>query len=94
VKNLTAARYLKDRVTSLNGFEPVYGGSFFNEFAVRTPVSPEVINRRLAKSGFMGGLDLGRFYDGLESAILLCATEIHSKKSMDSFLEVLREFER
>lgn len=92
VKNLSAARYLLDQVTSLEGFTQLYDKPFFNEVAIETPVEPTVINKRLAEEGIVGGYDLSGVYAEASHAALFCATDVHSKKSIDRLVEVLREF--
>ncbi len=92
--NLSACHYLADRIGSLEGFERACQRPFFNEVAIRLPVSPKVVNKRLARAGVTGGLDLSPCYPELNSTMLFCATEAHSKKSIDNLVEVLSEFEK
>lgn len=93
-RNMAAAAYMAERIGALKGFERVFDKPFFNEVAFHLPVEPGLVNQRLKKEGIVGGLDLSRYYPQLESAALFCATEIHSKKSVDRMVEILSEFER
>jgi len=92
--NLSACHYLVDRIDSLGGFDRTFQRPFFNEAAINLPVSPTVVNKRLARAGITGGLDLSRYYPELSSTMLFCVTETHSKKSIDNLVDVLSEFEK
>ena len=59
-----------------------FNGPFFNEFVVRTG-DPEALNKKLLKKKIIGGLALGRFYPELADSMLLCATEMTKRESMD-----------
>jgi glycine dehydrogenase subunit 1 len=91
-KNLSAARYLYDKLVALNGFEPVHQGPFFNEFAIKLPVEPRVANHRLKDAGFVGGLDLAPLFKQGDRVALFCATDVHSKESVDRFVDVMAGF--
>ena len=93
LRNLSAARYMAETISSIKGFERIYDLPFFNEVAFRLPVEPAVINKRLAEEGFLGGFDLSGEYD-LNCSALFCATEINSKESIDRLAEILSEFEK
>ena len=81
--NLSNARYLADKLCSIDGVEMAFGHSFFNEFAVRLPSDPEPVLENLAAYGFLGGINLGGFYPELKNTMLLSATEVHTKETMD-----------
>ncbi|HLH71896.1 MAG TPA: aminomethyl-transferring glycine dehydrogenase subunit GcvPA [Chloroflexota bacterium] len=85
------AHYLARQITAIPGFRLAFNGPFFHEFAVRCPVSPEVLNRRLLGQGIIGGYALGRVYPDLSDALLLCTTELTRRKDMDSLVAVFRE---
>jgi glycine dehydrogenase subunit 1 len=85
---LQNAHYLADRIFQLPGFAPAFEGPFFNEFAVRCPVSPASLNARLRDAGIIGGYDLGRDYPDFEDAILLCATELNRREEMDRLVDI------
>lgn len=79
VQNVSKAHYLAKHLTLR------FGGSFFNEFVVKTNGrSPEQINAQLLKQQIVGGLPLGRFYPELSDCMLLCATEMNKKQDMDA----------
>lgn len=84
-----AAHYALDRLTSGGKFSPLFPGAFFNEFTLRTPVSPTAINKTLAQEGIIGGLDLGRFYPELGPALMLAFTELHTAADIDRLTRIM-----
>ncbi len=62
---------------------------FFHEFTVKTERPAAEINAKLLDAGILGGLDLGRFDDGLAHHLLLCATELNTRSGIDRFIEVV-----
>ena len=83
-QNLAKAHYLA------SGLSARFSGRFFNEFVVKTNGrSPEEINQRLLDHRILGGLPLGRFYPELNDTLLLCATEMSRRESMDRVKEAL-----
>jgi glycine dehydrogenase subunit 1 len=86
--NLWKALYLKDRLLSLPGWEPVFAGPVFNEFVLRVP-DAGAANAALEAEGIVGGRELGRDYPELEGCLLFCATETLSRRDMDRVAEIL-----
>jgi glycine dehydrogenase subunit 1 len=83
-RNLAKAHYLAAKT------QPRFSGPFFNEFVARVEGrSPEDLNKALLKKKIVGGLPLGRFYPELADCMLLCATEMSTRASMDLVAEVL-----
>jgi len=86
--NLRKAHYLKNRLSGLRGWEPVFSGPIYNEFLMRCP-DPRGVNRKLQDAGIMGGYDVGKDYPELAGTMLLCATEMLSKEDMDHVMQIL-----
>ncbi|MGH9660652.1 MAG: glycine dehydrogenase, partial [Bryobacteraceae bacterium] len=82
-QNLAKAHYLADKAPRR------FTGTFFNEF-VAVAGDPEAVNKSLLKKKIVGGLPLARFYPELADSMLLCATEMSRRKSMDLLAEALR----
>ena len=80
------AHYLEDRLTSLPGYANALAAPFFHEFVVKCPRSASELNERLLEQGIIGGLDLGRVDPALSDHMLLCATELHDRESLDRFV--------
>jgi glycine dehydrogenase subunit 1 len=89
VQNLSKAHYLA------SGLEQRFTGKFFNEFVVSTGGKPpDEINKQLLKQKIIGGLPLKKFYPELDDCILLCATEMNRRDSMDAVKSVLTVAEK
>jgi glycine dehydrogenase subunit 1 len=85
------AHYLAAQIDPLPGYELATAGPFFNEFVIRCPRPVREINERLLEGSIIGGLDLSRFYPGMEDRMLLCATEVHSRVMLDKLVRALEE---
>lgn len=85
------AHYLAAQLDGLDGFRLAFDGPFFNEFAIRCPVAPALVNARLRDAGIIGGYDLGRDYPDYDDALLFCATELNRKEDMDRLIAILHQ---
>jgi glycine dehydrogenase subunit 1 len=83
------AHYLQSQLTALPGFELALDAPFFHEFVIRTPGPAKDVNARLADVGIIGGYDLARIDPSLEHYLLLCATEMNGKASIDALVTAL-----
>jgi glycine cleavage system P protein (glycine dehydrogenase) subunit 1 len=84
-QNLAKAHYLAGKLPLR------FSGPFFNEFVATTDGrAPDRINEALLKKKIIGGLPLGRFYPELENTMLLCATEMSRRESLDKVAEAFR----
>jgi glycine dehydrogenase subunit 1 len=54
-----------------------------NEFTAVFPINAKKIVRALADEGIVAGFPLGRYYPGLENALLVCCTEKHGRDEID-----------
>jgi glycine dehydrogenase subunit 1 len=87
---LQKAHYAQKAICGIPGFQPVFDGPFFKEFAVRCPESPVEINKRLLDAGILGGLPLAPAYPELgENTLLLCVTEQRTKSDIDALVTAL-----
>jgi glycine dehydrogenase subunit 1 len=84
------AHHLASELTKLPGYELAFDAPFFHEFVVRTPQPARQINGRLAKAGIIGGYDLANVDPTLDDCLLLCATELNDKESIDRFIATLK----
>jgi glycine dehydrogenase subunit 1 len=79
------SHYAADQIAKLPGYE-LEPGTFFQEFAVRCPIAPPEINRRLLERGMIGGYDVsGR----IERGLLLCFSELHTREEIDALVAAL-----
>ena len=82
------AHYLASQIAEIPGYSVVDNGVFFQEFAVRCPMSPSSLNERLLDYKIIGGLDVsGR----IENGMLVCATEVNTREEIDRFAAALAE---
>ncbi|MFH1230135.1 MAG: aminomethyl-transferring glycine dehydrogenase subunit GcvPA, partial [Planctomycetota bacterium] len=86
---LQKAHYAVDKIYRLKGFKLLYQQPFFNEFVIQCE-NPEMVNKKLLKSGIIGGLVLNRFYPELKNAILFCVTEMNTKDEIDKLVKILK----
>ena len=83
------ADYLRERILALPGVEPYTVGAVFREFAVRLPRPAREVIDALVGEGVLAGLDVGRFYPGLEDVLLIAVTEKRTRAQMDAFVILL-----
>ncbi len=83
------AHYLADQIVKREGYVVANTGEFFHEFVVECPEPAVSVNRRLLDYGIIGGLDLGTVGESLKNFMLVCTTELHSRQSIDRFVEAL-----
>ena len=87
--NLAASHYLAEKMTAIPGVKMAFDQPFFNEFAVTLPMDAQRILGDLASAGYLAGPNLGRWYPEMNNTILLCATEVHSKKNIDALVAMI-----
>jgi glycine dehydrogenase subunit 1 len=85
------AHYAASRIAGLAGYSLVFPEPFFKEFVVRCPLAPSKINEILFQSGIIGGLDVSRL---LENSMLLCVTEMNTRRDIDRLVEILGQLSR
>jgi glycine dehydrogenase subunit 1 len=83
------AHYLADQITKLDGFTLPVDAPFFHEFIVKCPKPAHDINVELARQGYIGGYDLGLVDPAFDHLMLVCATELQSRKTIDEFVSLL-----
>ncbi len=84
------AHYAAGLIGRIPGYQ-VWSPGFFCEFAVRCPVDPAVVNRRVRDRGMIGGYDLGGDYPALRGHLLLCFTETVSRADVDGLAAAMAE---
>jgi glycine dehydrogenase subunit 1 len=86
---LQKSHYAQKKICEIPGFELAYTTPFFKEFVVKTTTSPSRINKKLLKSGIIGGLDLGWYDRQLKNRMLWCVTEKRTREEIDRLVTVL-----
>jgi glycine dehydrogenase subunit 1 len=86
------AHYAAGSIGELDGFQVVGDKTFLKEFVVRCPAPVKAVNDYLLKEwGIIGGYDLGRDYPHLENHMLVCVTEVISRREIDALVDALAE---
>jgi glycine dehydrogenase subunit 1 len=81
---------LGDHAKKRLGFAPVFPEqTTFKEFAIRVGRNAEEVVRDARLQGVHPGYPLGRDYDGLDDALLVCVTEKRTPDEIDRLAEVL-----
>lgn len=83
------AHQARNAVAALPGWEPLFNGPFFHEFAMRAPGPVSKINARLAEHGIIGPLDLSPLYPDLGDAALFCCTELTAPEDIERLVKLL-----
>ena len=91
---LQKAHYAAQAIAAVDGFELAFTGPFFKEFAVRCPLPPAEVNRRLLDHDILGGVDLGRFRQTWRGLMLVCVTEKRTQAEIDRLVEALKGMAR
>jgi len=89
--NMARARELRAAVLAVPGMRAASDAPFFNEFAVRTPVSARALTERMLGSGFLAGLAIDVYYPDETDLLLLCATELTTGDDIKRFTKALTE---
>jgi len=82
---LQKANYLKDKIEALPGYSIPFNGPVFKEFAVKANRPFEEIQKVLVEKGFLPGIHLQPYYDGMDDWFLVCVTEKRTREEMDRF---------
>lgn len=89
--NLQKSHYLFDRLSQVQGLSAAFSSPFFNEFTMRSAVSPSDLNKRLSARGIAGGVELGRWDSELEDCLLISVTETKTREQLDAFVAAVKE---
>lgn len=89
VRSIELAHYAAERLTALPGVELLNDKPFCNEFAVRLPVSADMVVDQLTERGYIPGFPLGRYFEGMENCLLIACTEKHTREDIGVMAELL-----
>ncbi len=70
--------------------EPRFGGEFFHEIALQSPIPVAELNAHLADLGTIGPYDLGLDYPELPDIALFCCTEKRSREEIEALADALQ----
>ena len=87
-----AAHYLHDELVKTGLFTPAFPDApFLKEFALRTTLPVKALQAHLAQHGYMAGIALGDYREGMDDCILFCATEKRTKEQIDELVKLVKE---
>src|SRR3954471_15333375 len=88
--NLAKAAYAAEALSSQPGAKLLFTGApRFHEFVLQTEEAPTLWTRRLFENKIVGGIELSRWYPELRNATLWCATEMVTRKNIETAAQVL-----
>jgi glycine dehydrogenase subunit 1 len=83
------AHVLAAKLAALPGWELAFPErQFLNEFPIRVP-KPAVVNRKLARKGILGGLDMHRWFRELKDVFTFTCTEVNDPRAIDELVEAV-----
>jgi glycine dehydrogenase subunit 1 len=89
-QNLAKADYAAKTLSAQPGAKLLFTGApSFNEFVLHTDEDSAPWRQRLLDNKIVGGIDLSFWYPELKNATLWCATEMVTRKQIDSAANVL-----
>jgi len=83
------AHYLGEQVSGVQGYTLATSGPFFHEFVVSTPAPARDVLASLLEQGIHGGLDLATVDPTLDRYLLMSATEMNTRQSIDRLVDAL-----
>ena len=84
------AAYAWEQLTAIDGIEPAFDHSFFNEFAVKLPCPASDLISRLLQERVAVGFPVNRYYEGMDNVLLLAFTEQRTRAEIDRLCELIR----
>ncbi|HET7435594.1 MAG TPA: aminomethyl-transferring glycine dehydrogenase subunit GcvPA [Thermoanaerobaculia bacterium] len=81
--------YLRQQLQKIASLELPFAAPAYNEFVVRTPFPAAEILGDLEHEKILGGIPLGRFFEGHDRDFLVAVTELHTKEQLDRFAHAL-----
>ncbi|CAK0752404.1 putative glycine dehydrogenase (decarboxylating) subunit 1 [Gammaproteobacteria bacterium] len=83
-------RRLQERLTCLDGVEPIFERAIFHEVALRLPVAVDAVVRALAADKLVAGYPLRHDYPELGEGLLVCATEQRDSADIETYFKHLQ----
>jgi glycine dehydrogenase subunit 1 len=89
---LRRCSYLRNRLKSVPGIEPVFEGPHFKEFVIRLRADVPGFLEFMAKRNILAGVPLHRFDMSMDDCLLIAVTETRTKEEMDGYVASAHEF--
>jgi glycine dehydrogenase subunit 1 len=88
--NAARAQYAKTKLAEIQGVKVAFDAPTFNEFVIELPKTADDVLHVLADDMMYGGIGLSRWYQGMDNHILVCVTEMNTKKEIDLLCDKIR----
>ena len=83
--------FARSRLSALEGCSIRFDGPAFKELVLEVPGDAGELVRRLATRGYLAGPSLGRWYEGLESCLLVAVTERRTEEDINGLVEAIEK---
>ena len=80
------AHYAASMISKIPGYNLPFDGTFFKEFVVKCPYSPDKLNTYLLDNGLIGGIDIS---NKIENGLLIAVTEMNTKEEIDRLVYLM-----
>ena len=87
--NLKNTAYARSEIDSKTSFKVRWQHPVFNEFVIDGDLPASEVLAKLRDEKIIGGLDMSRYYVGMEKSILMAVTEMVNKKDIDRLVKCL-----
>ena len=84
-QSLLKAAYAREQLAQIPGVEVPHAGPWFKVFALKLPRPAAAVIDAMVDRGYYAGIDLGRFYPGMEDCLLVAVTEKRTREEIDGF---------
>lgn len=92
--NVIKARKFAKMISQIDGFDaPIFDATHFNEFAFRSPIPNDNLQKKLLSNDVHGGIPLDEGFPELENSMLLSVTELHTEHDLLAFKAALEAME-
>lgn len=85
------AHYAAERLSALPGWKLAFEGPFFHEFVLEGPLPAQQVIKQLAADRLWPGLDLQRWFPGMENHLLVNVTEMNPVSTIDQLVDALQK---
>ena len=90
--NMSLSHYVKDLISSVNGFELKFKAPFYNEFVIDTIYNPSKFYDYMLSLDIVFGLPLGEIYSNMSHSFLLNVTEMIEEKDIEKLQKALEAY--
>ncbi|MBN2226321.1 MAG: aminomethyl-transferring glycine dehydrogenase subunit GcvPA [candidate division Zixibacteria bacterium] len=84
---------LAEKLCTIDGFTPYFNGPYVREVAIKAPVPVKpLIETLMRDKAVLPGVNLGRFYEGMDDGLLIAATEKRTEAEIDALVSAVKEY--